>query len=70
MSNSAPRRSLFQILSNLLRRLRRKGPPADPYADPYSDRLVPVSRGPKGRSGAAVAEPEEESYGFFPPRKQ
>jgi hypothetical protein len=65
MNNAKPRRSLFQALKDLLRRLRRKQPPADPY----SDRLVPVLRGPRGRSGAAVAEPEEESYAFFPARK-
>jgi hypothetical protein len=45
----------------LKRRLARKRKPeAPPPADPYADRLVPVRRGPKGRSGAAVAEPEED----------
>ena len=45
----------------LKRRLARKRKPeGPPPADPYADRLVPVRRGPKGRSGAAVAEPEED----------
>jgi len=66
MENQPPR-SFLQKLRDLLRRLRRKaGPPGDPYAD----RLVPVRSGPKGRSGAAVAEPEEDSYREFRPRKQ
>jgi hypothetical protein len=28
--------------------------------DPYAYRMAPVRRGPKGKSGAAVAEPEED----------
>jgi len=64
MIDEKPRRSLIQRLKDFLRRKRQ--PPSDPYAD----RLVPVRRGPKGRSGAAVAEPEEESFGSFPPRRQ
>jgi len=37
--------------------------------DPYADRMAPLRRGPKGRSGAAaVAEPEEDSFRAFPPR--
>lgn len=65
MEKPGSRRSLFQILKDLLRRIGRRKPPLDPYAD----RLVPVRRGPKGRSGAAVAEPEDESFDFCPPRK-
>lgn len=56
---------LLQSLRDLLKRLRRK-PPGDPYAD----KVAPVRRGPSGRSGAAVAEPEEDSYRFFPPRSR
>jgi hypothetical protein len=67
MRDSKPRRSLRQALTDLLRRIRRK---PQPPGDPYADRLVPVRRGPKGRSGAAVAEPEEDSDGFFAPRRQ
>lgn len=50
--------SRLQSLKNLLSGLFRRKP-KDPQ-DPFVDRLVPVRRGPKGRSGAAVAEPEEE----------
>ena len=63
MSARGTGRSLLQRLRNLLRRLRRK-PPGDPYAD----RLASVRRGPRGRSGAAVAEPGDDSYRAFPPR--
>jgi hypothetical protein len=67
MGKPKPRPSFRELLKQLLRRLKgEKEPPGDPYA--Y--RLAPVRRGPKGRSGAAVAEPEEESHGFFPPRRQ
>ena len=61
------RRSFLQRLSNLIQRLRRKNPPP---ADPYADRLAPVRRGPRGRSGAAAAEPEEDSYSVYRPRTQ
>jgi hypothetical protein len=64
MSEPQRRRGLFQRLKELIRR-PRKQPPGDPYAD----RLVPVRSGPKGRSGAAVAEPEDDSYRAFPPRR-
>jgi len=30
--------------------------------------MAPVRRGPTGRSGAAVAEIEDDSYRSFPPR--
>jgi hypothetical protein len=49
----------------LLKRLRRKSP-----GDPYADKFAPVRRGPRGRSGAAVAEPEDDSYRSFPPRSR
>ena len=65
MGKTKIRRTVLETLKNLLRRLRRK---AEPPGDPYADRLVPVRHGPKGRSGAAVAEPEEDSYQAFPPR--
>lgn len=58
-----PKQTFWQMLKALFRR-KPKSPD-----DPFAERLVPVRRGPKGRSGAAVAEPEDESYGFFPPRK-
>jgi hypothetical protein len=64
MSDPKRRQSLIQRLRDLFRR-RKPLPPGDFDAE----RLVPVRRGPKGRSGAAVTEPDEESYGFFPPRR-
>ncbi len=45
---------------------KKPAPPGDPSA--YS--MAPVRRGPKGRSGAAVAEIEEDSYQSFRPRRQ
>jgi hypothetical protein len=62
MNEPGSRRSFLQYLKDLLRRLRRQNPPP---VDPYADRLVPVRRGPKGRSGAAaVAEPDEDFRDF------
>jgi hypothetical protein len=53
-------------LEDALRRLlgKKPSPPPDPYA--YS--MAPLRRGPKGRSGAAVADIEDDSYCSFPPR--
>ena len=47
----------------LKRLLSGKAAPGDPYA--YV--MAPVRRGPKGRSGAAVAEIEDDSYKNYPP---
>jgi hypothetical protein len=76
MGRSQPRRTALQELLKLWRRIRRKAHDVrsvfirgTPPEDPYAYRLVPVRRGPKGRSGAAVAEPEDDSYRSFPPRK-
>ena len=67
MADSRARRSLAEILRRLWRRIRRK--PQSPE-DPYAYRPVYVRSGPKGRSGAAVAEPEEDSYQAHPsPRR-
>lgn len=66
MSDLDSRRSVLRILRDLWRRIRGK---PQPPTDPYADRLVPVRHGPKGRSGAAVAEPEDYSYESFPPLK-
>jgi len=52
-------RRIRKLLSNILARRRKREP--EPPRDPYAERLAPVRRGPKGRSGAAaVAEPDEE----------
>jgi hypothetical protein len=67
MPESKPRRSALRFMTDFLRRIFRNKPSTP--EDPYADRLVPVRRGPKGRSGAAVAEPEDDSYRWFPPRR-
>jgi hypothetical protein len=47
---------LRRLLERLKGLFRRKPEPEDPYA--Y--RMAPVQRPPRGRSGAAVAELDEE----------
>ena len=66
MRDEKQRRSLMKKLEDALRRLlgKKPSPPPDPYA--YS--MAPLRRGPKGRSGAAVADIEDDSYRSFPPR--
>jgi hypothetical protein len=73
MPDARSERSRFRALLAFLRRLLGDKPvggaPPQLPGDPYADRMAPVRRGPKGRSGAAaVAEPEEDSYRAFPPR--
>ena len=67
MSEGGEKRSRFRIALDFLKRLlgRKTAPPGDPYA--YA--MAPLRRGPKGRSGAAVAEIEEDSYRSFPARR-
>jgi hypothetical protein len=61
------KRSRFQIALEFLKRLLGKKP-ASP-GDPYAYVMAPVQRGPKGRSGAAVAEIEDDAFNSFPPRR-
>jgi hypothetical protein len=56
------------IVLAFLRRLL--GKKAAPPGDPYAYVTAAVGRGPRGRSGAAVAEIEEDSYQSFPPRRR
>jgi hypothetical protein len=67
MRNAGEKRSRFRITFDFLKRLlgKKPAPPGDPY--PYV--MAPVRRGPKGRSGAAVAEIEEDLYQSFPARR-
>lgn len=60
------KRSRVQMMVDFLKRLlgRKPASPGDPYA--YA--MAPLRRGPKGRSGAAVAEIEEDSSSSFPSR--
>lgn len=69
MSGSDEKRSpLRSRMWDRVRRLLGKKP-SPPPADPYAYRMAPVRRGPKGRSGAAVAEPEDDSFRAYPPRR-
>ena len=68
MPDAGEKRSRLRVALDFLKRLLGKKP-ASP-GDPYAYVMAPVRRGPKGRSGAAVAEIEEESYQSFPPRRQ
>jgi hypothetical protein len=61
------KRSRFRALVEYLRKLLGKKP-ASP-GDPYAYVTAPVRRGPKGRSGAAVAEIEDDNFQSFPPRR-
>lgn len=68
MPNAGANRSLMKKIREAIRRLLRKDP--TPPGDPYAYVTAPLNRGPKGRSGAAVAEIEDDSYRSFPPRRQ
>ena len=67
MQDEREKRSRVRIVLDFLRRLlgRKPTPPGDPYA--YV--MAPVRHGPRGRSGAAVAEIEDDSFRSFPPRR-
>jgi hypothetical protein len=67
MPNADPNRSLMKKIREAIRRLLRKDPA--PPADPYAYVTAPLRRGPRGRSGAAVAEIEDDSFQSFPPRR-
>ncbi len=60
------KRSGFKTILDFLKRLLRSNP-AQP-GDPYAYVTAPVRRGPKGRSGAAVAEIEDDSFRSFTSR--
>lgn len=67
MSDAGEKRSRFRIVFDFLKRLLGKKPAAP--GDPHAYVMAPVRRGPKGRSGAAVAEIEDDSFESFPPRR-
>jgi hypothetical protein len=67
MPDASEKPSRFKIVLDFLKRLLGKKPA--PPGDPYAYAMAPLRRGPKGRSGAAVAEIEEDSYKSFPPRR-
>jgi hypothetical protein len=58
---------LWKKLADEIRRiLRKKEKP--PEGDPYAYVGAPLRRGPKGRSGAAVADIEDDSFHDYPRR--
>lgn len=65
MHDDLQRPSKFRAAIDFLKRLLGKKP-AQP-GDPYAYVMAPVRRGPKGRSGAAVAEIEDDSLAFSRP---
>ena len=68
MSGGDENPSRFKLALDFLKRLLGKKPA--PPGDPYAYAMAPSRRrGPKGRSGAAVAEIEEDSHLSFPPRR-
>jgi len=66
--NSRFRQSRFRMIFDFVKRLvgRKPAQPEDPYA--YV--TAPLRRGPKGRSGAAVAEVDDDNFHSFPPRNR
>ena len=68
MREAGERRSRLHLMIDFLKRLLGRKPAAP--GDPYAYVTAPaVPRGPKGRSGAAVAEIEDDSFNSFPPRR-
>jgi hypothetical protein len=68
MNDAGEKGSRFRLVLDFLKRLLG-GKPERP-GDPHAYVTSPVKHGPKGRSGAAVAEIEDDSLGNFPPRRQ
>ena len=69
MGNDKKKRSMLDELREAVRQLLRKKE-KPPEGDPYANVTAPLLRGPKGRSGAAAAEIEEDSFRNFSSRKQ
>jgi hypothetical protein len=67
MRHNHPKGSLMKRLQDSIRRLLSREP-SPPPTDPYAYTMAPLRRGPKGRSGAAVAEIEDDGDLSFPPR--
>ena len=67
MGDVGEKRSRLRILLDFLKRLIGRKPAAP--GDPQAYVTAPVRRGPKGRSGAAVAEIEDDSCRSYPPRR-
>jgi hypothetical protein len=70
MSRDTDRKpSTLKRVRDAIRRLLGLKPPSQP-GDPCAYAMAPLRRGPKGRSGAAVAEIEDDSYRSFSPRRK
>jgi hypothetical protein len=67
--DSENKKSLMKRFKDLARRMLGREP-SPPPADPYAYSMAPLRRGPRGRSGAAVAEIEDDSHRSFPPRQR
>jgi hypothetical protein len=67
MPDAGEKPSPLKRILDLLKRLLGNNP-ASP-GDPYAYVPAPVRRGPKGRSGAAIADIEDDSFRSFPPRR-
>ena len=67
MDGTERRPARLQSMIQFVKRMLRRGPAAP--GDPYAYVMAPVRRGPKGQSGAAVAEIEDDSFRSFPPRR-
>ena len=67
MPGSEEKRSRFRVMLDFLKRILGRKPAAP--GDPYAYVTAPVRRGPKGRSGATVAEIEDDTFRSFPPRR-
>jgi hypothetical protein len=68
MAESGKQSSRFRIVLDFLRKLLGRRP-STPPGDPYAYAMAPLRHGPKGRSGAAVAEIEDDSSRSYPPRR-
>jgi hypothetical protein len=67
MADAGEKPSRFRVVVDFLKRLLGKKP--SPPGDLYAYAMAPLRRGPRGRSGAAVAEVEDDSFRSFPPRR-
>lgn len=67
MQDAGERRSRLRVMIDFIKGLLGRKPAAP--GDPYAYVTAPIRRGPKDRSGAAVAEIEDDSLRSFPPRQ-
>jgi len=67
MPDDKKKLSLLEEFREAVRQLLRKKE-KPPEGDPYARVGAPLRRGPKGRSGAAAAEIEDDDFNSFPPR--